>query len=221
MLIAGIIGHEGKSKTAILINSFFASTGKRVSIIDAKSLVDLGNYRVKSYISELDKNNIDILILKIELKDIEKEIFNNIHFDIMIYIDKADDLKEIEDEYYKDLVRKNFSLLDDKGIAIVNIDDNSLLQMLHGLKNYIVTYGFNSKASITTSSIGDIVSKENFMCCLQRTISTKNGVLIEPQEYSIKIETTGMNSYNVLAAATFAIVNGVDLNSAYFNSQRY
>lgn len=220
MLIAGIIGHEGKSKTANLINSFFSSTGKRVSIIDTKSLVELGNYRIKSYISELGKNNVDILILKIDLMDIEKETFNNIHFDIMIYIDKADDLKETESEHYNNLMRKNFSLLDEKGIAIVNIDDDSLLQVLHGLKNNTVTYGFNSKASITTSSIGDIVSKENFMCCLQRTISTKSGLLVEPQEYSIKIETSGMNSYNVLAAATFAIVNGVDLNSLYYNPQR-
>jgi UDP-N-acetylmuramate-alanine ligase len=221
MLIAGIIGHEGKSKTANLINSFFSSTGKRVSIIDAKSLRELGSKRVKSYISELDKNNVDALILKIEFNDIEKEIFNNIHFDIMIYIDKADDLKETESEYYNNLMRKNLSLLDEKGIAIVNIDDKSLLEGLHGLKNYIITYGFNSKASITTSSVCDIVSKENFMCCLQRTISTKSGILIEPQEYSIKIETSGMNSYNVLAAATFAIVNDIDLNSLYFNSQRY
>lgn len=221
MLIAGIIGHEGKSGTAVLINSFFSSTEKRVSIIDAKSFLELGNQRFKNYISELDKNNIDILILKIEIKDFDKEIFSNIHFDIMIFIDKADDLDEMESEYYNNLMRKNFSLLDEKGIAIVNIDDNSLLKELQGLKNYIITYGFNSKASITTSSVGDIVLKENFMCCLQRTISTKSGLLIEPQEYSIKIENSGINSYNVLAAATFAIINDVDLNSIYLNSQRY
>src|SRR4051812_24904998 len=98
MLIAGIIGHEGKSKTANLINSFLSATGKRVSIIDSKCFTDLGDQRIKNYMSELDKNDVDILILKIETIDIEKKIFNKFHFDIMIYIDKADDLEEIETE---------------------------------------------------------------------------------------------------------------------------
>ena len=220
MLIAGIIGHEGKSKTANLINSILSLTGRRVSIIDSKSLTNLGNHRIKSYISELDKNNIDILILKMEITDAEKENFDYLHIDVMIYIDKADDLSEIDTKSYNDLIRKNFSLLDEKGIAIINIDDHELIQFLQGMKYSIVTYGFNSKASITTSSIGDIVYKDNFMCCLQRTISAKNGHLIEPQEYRIRMATAGLNTYNVLAAASFAIINGVDLNSLDCSSQK-
>lgn len=220
MLIAGIIGHEGKSKTANLINFFLSSTHKRVSIMDAKSLMELGYSRAKGYIHELEKNHIDILILKIQLQEVEKELLKHIQFDIMIYTDKADDLTEEDEMFIKDLMGRNLSLLDEKGIAIVNIDDDCLLQALQGLKNRIVTYGFSSKASITTSSIGDIVSQKNFMCCLQRTIATKNGNLVEPQEYSIKLPTNGVNSYNVLAAASFAIVNGVDLNTVCFNGPR-
>jgi UDP-N-acetylmuramate-alanine ligase len=114
-------------------------------------------------------------------------------------------------------MRKIFLLLDEKGTAIVNVDESELIQFLQGMKHYIVTFGFNSKASITTSSIGDFLFKDNFMCCLQRTISTRNGMLIEPQEYKIRLETGELNTYDVLAAATFAIVNGVDLNSVGFS----
>ena len=48
-----------------------------------------------------------------------------------------------------------------------------------GIKCPTVTYGFNSKASITTSSIGDTVSEDNVICYLQRTISANNGLMIE------------------------------------------
>ncbi len=131
----------------------------------------------------------------------------------MVFADKADDLKEIFNDNFSELMPKVFSLMDEKGIIIVNADDSEIIQFLHGLKYYTITYGFNSKASITTSSIGDDVYKENFMCCLQRTISVKDGLLIEPQEYRIKITSNDFDSYSVLAAATFAIVNGVDLNA--------
>jgi UDP-N-acetylmuramate-alanine ligase len=219
MLIAGIIGHKCKSKTASLINSILSPTGKKVSIIDLHYLIEQGYDRIKSYIKELNNNSVDILILKIELSDAEKEIFDYLHFDIIIYINKADDLDEKELTNKKALMRKVFSLLDQKGIVIVNVDDDDLIKLLedmkylNDMKNYIVTYGFNSKASVTTSSVGDMISKDNFMCCLQKTVSAKNGLLIEPQEYVMKVEPFEIDPYDMLAAATFAIINRIDLNS--------
>lgn len=205
MLIAGILGHEGKSKTAHLINSILSLTGKRVSIIDLKNFSDCDSRLLRDYITELEKNSVDTLILKMELADVEKNIFDNLRFDVMIYVDKGS---------------KIFPSLNENGIAIVNIDDHELIQFLQGMKYYTVTYGFNSKASITTSSTGDIVNKDNFMCCLQRSISARNGKIIEPQEYRINMETNGLNEYNLLAAATFAIINGVDLNALDYNTPK-
>ena len=65
---------------------------------------------------------------------------------------------------------KNIFIISEKGVAIVNSDDNDLSSFLSGIKHYIVTYGFNLKASITTSSVGDFMDKDDIMCCLQRTI---------------------------------------------------
>lgn len=212
MLIAGIIGREGKVQTANLINSILSARGKKVSVIDSANLAGLDDTRVKNYLRELEKNNVDILVLKVNITDIKKEIYDILHFDIMIYTDKADDLIEEEEAGYKELMRRTFSLLDEKGLIIVNVDDRNIGQVLEGLKHHIVTYGFNSKASITTSSVGDTVSEGGLMCCLQRTISAKNGLLVEPQEYKVNVESSEFDTHNVLAAATFAIVNGVDLN---------
>lgn len=212
MLIAGIISQSNKESTANLINSIFSASKKRFSIVDSKSLSNLDSKRFKAYLSELLKNNTDILILKVNISDLDKEIFDYLKFDIIIFTDKADDFKESISDAYKESMRKAFSLLDEKGIAIVNADDNELTNFLNGIKHYIITYGFNLKASLTTSSVGDLVAKNNIMCCLQRTVFARNGSIIEPQEFIIKTQTEMYDTYNVLAAATFALVNGVDLN---------
>lgn len=213
MLIAGIIGQSNKESTANLINSILSASKKRFSIVDSKTLINLDVKRFKAYLSELLKNNTDILILKVNIFDIDKEIFNYLKFDIIIFTDKADDFSEAVSIDYKEAMRKAFSLLDDKGIAIVNADDAELTNFLNGIKHYIITYGFNLKASITTSSIGDLVDKSDIMCCLQRTVFTRNGNIIEPQEFIVKTQSDAYDPYNVLAAATFALVNGVDLNT--------
>lgn len=213
VLIAGIIGQSNKESTANLINSIFSASKKRFSIVDSKTLINLDVKRFKAYLSELLKNNTDILILKINIFDIDKEIFNYIKFDIIIFTDKADDFSTNISDVYKEAMRKAFSLLDDKGVAIVNADDTELTNFLNGIKHYIITYGFNLKASITTSSVGDMVDKTDIMCCLQRTVFARNGNVIEPQEFIIKTKSEIYDPYNVLAAATFALVNGVDLNS--------
>lgn len=212
MLIAGIISQSDKESTANLINSIFSASKKRFSIVDSKSLTNLDSKRFKAYLNELLKNDTDILILKVNIYDLDKEIFDYLKFDIIIFNDKADDFKESSSDNYKEFMRKAFSLLDEKGIAIVNADDNELTNFLNGIKHYIITYGFNLKASITTSSVGDLVAKNNIMCCLQRTVFARNGSIIEPQEFIIKTKTDMYDTYNVLAAATFALVNGVDLN---------
>jgi len=212
LLIAGIIGQNNKDKISRLIHRIFSNSNKRISIVDSKNLSNFDAKRIKDYFNELEKNNVDIAILKIDFKDLLKEIFYNIKFDVIIFTDKADEIDEDKIETYRKIMKKTFSLLNENGVAIVNSDDNDLSSFLSGIKHYIVTYGFNLKASITTSSVGDFMDKNDIMCCLQRTIHTKNGKILEPQEFKIKADLNGMDLYNVLAAATFALINGVDVN---------
>ncbi len=213
MLIAGIIGSEGKLQTAGLINSIVASKGKKVSVIDSASLLGLEGNRIKAYVSELKKNNVDLLLLKTGISDVDKFLSDEVQFDIVIYTDKAEDIAESDRREYSEKMGRLFSHMAVKGVAIVNVDDSDLISLLKGMKHKFVTYGFNTKASITTSSIGDTVFKDGFICCLQRSISTRNGKVIEPQEYKLNLESNEFDSHNVLAAASFAIINGIDLNN--------
>ncbi|HHW48396.1 MAG TPA: glutamate ligase [Clostridiaceae bacterium] len=212
MVIAGIVGHDGKVQTANLISSILSSKGKKVSVIDSKSISEMDFRTVRDYVYELDKNNVDILVLKINIDDVNNMIIDCLHFDFIIYTGKPDSLNERDSKNFSLLMKKIFSLLNEKGIAIINIDENDSKQFLEDLKFYTVTYGFNSKASITTSSVGDYMLGDSFICCLQNSIPARDGNLIAPHEYRINIETSGLDTHNVLAAVSFAIVNGVDLD---------
>ncbi|MCX7748105.1 MAG: Mur ligase family protein [Clostridia bacterium] len=212
MLVAGILGFDTEIKTADLIYNFFSSSGKKVGLINSGSLRRMNQYKIKKYIEEIEEGGTDVLIVVINILEIDKEIFDYFNFDVIIYSDKADDLDELKRDKHLEVIRKVFSMLDEKGIAIVNLDESSIIKFLDGMKHYVVTYGFNPKASITLSSIGDPVHKDIFMCCQQRTISTRSGKLIEPQEYRIHLQSDEIDAYNILAAATFAIVYGLDLN---------
>ncbi len=213
MLIAGIAGSEGNLQTANLINNILSSTGKKISVIDSKNLLGTNINRIKAYVSELEKNNTDILLLKINIDDVEKFLLNDIHFDIMIYPGNLQDSPNEGNTAAGEGMERVFLLLADKGIAIVNVDDTALIKMLKGMKHNVITYGFNNKASVTTSSVGDVFLKDSFICCLQKTISARNGALMEPQEYKLKLDSQEIDTHDVLAAASFAIVNGVDLNN--------
>jgi len=213
MLIASIIGSESTTHIAGLINRLLSSNGKKVSVIDSSSLAGLDLKRIKAYTGELEKNNVDILLLKTRIYDAEKLFSGELKPDVVIYTEKEDkdclSGKKEGSEKLKNII----SLMGEKGIAIVNIDESGIDEALQGPGNNFVTYGFNARASVTTSSIGDTLFKDSFICCLQRPIPTHNGDIIEPQEYKLKLESGEIDSHDVLAAASFAIINGVDINN--------
>lgn len=103
----------------------------------------------------------------------EKSIENikNIKFETIIL---ARQFKNVE------VLRK---ILKNATYVIVNSDIESNLQLLENIKATVITYGFNSKATITTSSVGE----EEMMLCIQRTLQDKMGKNIEPQEIKIPI----------------------------------
>lgn len=214
MLIAGILGSESKLQTASIISSMLTLKGDKVSIIDPAGMPGIDGKRIRAYISELEKNNIDILILKLNIADAYSYLPDDIRFDILIYTDKSSNSTSDDKTEYSVILGKVFSMLAEKGVAIVNVDDSELIQLLKGKKHRFITYGFNTKASVTTSSVGDAVFKDGFICCLQRSVSTRTGRVIEPQEYKIGLYTgeSEFDSHNLLAAASFAIINDIDLN---------
>ena len=80
---------------------------------------------------------------------------------------------------------------------VLNVDDGFHINFTGGSKKNLITYGFNSKASITISS----VTEDEALICVQRNISNKNGT-IEIQE--VKFENS--NNYNIYDLIIFFIL---------------
>ncbi|KNY28141.1 Mur ligase family protein [Pseudobacteroides cellulosolvens] len=215
MIIAGIIESGNDCTTLNLISKIFNDSDKKISIITSGSLTGLDYRKVPEYTKELKKNGVDILMIGVKLDDLMHDVFLGFNFDVIIFLNQADEI--VEDDTgnvnKKELIEKLFLLTDDKGTVILNADDYERISLLQGKRYSVLTYGFNSKASVTASSIGEGIYRENFICCLQRTLLTKYGSIIEPQEFEIKVSSGSINPYYVMAAAAFAIYSGAILTS--------
>ena len=92
-------------------------------------------------------------------------------------------------------------LLENSTYLIINSDIVENLNLLENIKATVITYGFNSKATITASSVGE----EEIMLCLQRTIKDKNGKDIEAQEINVPINE---NTNCTMAVAALLLIYG-------------
>ena len=69
-----------------------------------------------------------------------------------------------------------------------------------GKKTLVITYGLNPLATVTASSVHTDGEKTSFLCCLQRSIVTLKGKVIEPQEFPV---TLTKNSQDLSAMMGF------------------
>ena len=111
-------------------------------------------------------------VIFIKEKSIEK--IKNIKFETIIIARKFKKVEELK------------KLLEKATYVIVNSDIENNLNLLENIKATIVTYGFNTKATITASS----VEEEEMLLCIQRTFQNKEGKPIEPQEIKVAMDET-------------------------------
>ena len=129
---------------------------------------------VQSIKKDIKEKEIEI----IEIKENNIENLKNIKFEEIIFLDDIN-LKENEYTFMKELIQNSKHLIINTDISI------SILRKI-GIEKpiKIITFGFNSKATITISSI-----KENkVMIFIQRDIMIAKQKRIETQEKEIKLE---------------------------------
>lgn len=139
---------------------------------------------------EIKNNSIEI----IEITKESIQNLKNIKFEEIIFIEDIN-LEETEYKFMSEIISKSKYL-------IINVDTG-----MKKLKNIeikepikLITFGFNSKATITISSV-----KENkIIICLQRNIETPSKKIMEPKEQEIEISNLrNKKIYNILV--TFII----------------
>ena len=85
--------------------------------------------------------------------------------------------------------------------VLLNVDIEMNEGVINNLDLMIITYGFNSKATFTVSS----VAENTAIICLQRMIFDKNEKIIEPQEFQVRTEAN-VEKYAIIATKIIEIL---------------
>ena len=86
--------------------------------------------------------------------------------------------------------------------VIVNADYDENLEAIKNLKLNVITYGMNSMATLTLSS----VSEDGTLLTLQRAVKNSRKELVEPQEIKITGNNLSKNLYLEMILAIFLII---------------
>lgn len=92
-------------------------------------------------------------------------------------------------------------ILSNAKYVILNSDIEMDVELFTNLSLTVLTYGFNSKATFTVSS----VTENTIIICLQRIILNKKGGMIEPQEYQME-NSKNTEKYAIIAASIVSII---------------
>ena len=149
-------------------------------VTDSKSENDIEQLLMKN--NALKENNV------IFIKEKNIDNIKNVHFDTVVINKEFEKMDEL-----------NKLLVNAKNI-IINIDTNIDNKDLNIVNSNLITYGFNSKSSITISSVTD----DDVLIYLQRNIYNNYGE-IEVQE--IKIENNPNYSiYDLIIVLTMFLM---------------
>lgn len=126
--------------------------------------------------SEIKQKNIEI----IEITKDSIENIRNVKFSEIIFVQNID-LKEQQYKYINQIISNTKYLIINEDIEI---DILKKIEVKEKVK--IITFGFNSKATITISS----VKEEKVIVCIQRNIEVANGEILENQEKQIILKNS-------------------------------
>lgn len=154
----------------------------------------------ENYIRKIQNNN-DVFskyhIIFIKEKSIDN--IKNIKFETIIIN------REFNDEYSLN------KLIAKSKYIIVNEDIDMAISLLNDVSSNIITYGFNSKSTITMSSITD----DSIQICVQRNILSKQNE-IEQQEISLNKEAESEVYDIMLLVSMLLIYNKNDIKQVKF-----
>ncbi|HOQ17305.1 MAG TPA: Mur ligase family protein [Defluviitaleaceae bacterium] len=209
MIKVGVVENQDETTTIDILAQLCKSSGKKVSILKEYNDVYRKNYSFLSYINELIKNNMDMVIIHLSQEGLKNKWFKDINFDIIIYSVSSTE-KENADFPLDD--NKFFLTLSQDAVGIINADDKELMHFFKRKINRLVTYGFNPAACITASSIQEEEINNRIQCCVKKKLKTFSGRVLEPQEFSIRLPLNENHElYSALAAITAAMLNDIKI----------
>ena len=186
----------------VLFIGLIEEDGRRAIMDVTKEILLMSGYKIQyesinGDVTGFCNGNSILIIFDFILKDLENLNLSKLYFDIIVH----PFVKE-NDIYSIDILRTS-------KICILNSDNGRFSAVFSKLeKTIVVTYGFNSKATVTISSFNlDEFLEANL--CLQRSVVPLTGDRIEPFEYYLQLSKGNEDStYPILAATTLALLIG-------------
>ena len=220
MRYIGVIGTSGTKITAKLIYHMLKKEKYKVGFISREEVIidhevtDLPcDDKIFEYLNQMVIREIEIVILEIDGEFLREESVRDLAFDTIVHTNTKIENKHLNGKNDLIFQRKILCKLTLDGTLIINVDDESSVKLIKGIENrLIVSYGLSKKATITASSI-DTSEYVEFYGCIQRGISTKNGMEVEPIEFPVSVNIAQeQNVYTVLGAISTVILYGINPN---------
>lgn len=137
--------------------------------------------------------NRNVIILKEE----NIENFKNVSFETIIIFSNHKSVLN-KKEILKTMIKKAKYL-------VMNTDEEINLDLMDQLSLKVITYGFNTKSTVTASS----VNEDSILICIQRTIEGEESEKIEPQEILVDNNSSNNNTNIIIGLATILVIYGV------------
>lgn len=219
--LIGITGTNGKTTVTHLIQRIFEENNQKCALIGTLGykLSSNGEYRDAKHTTpqapELqatlrmikDVEKIDNVVMEVSSHALEQNRVGGCRFDGAVFTNLTQDHLDyhITMENYFNAKAILFKNLKEGCFAVINIDDEYGERFLNtvpeGVKKY--TYGVKNKADVMAKDIEFSLNGAEFI------------VVAQGEEYKVSLHMNGMFSvYNVLAAITTAIAQGIDIKIA-------
>ncbi len=206
MHIAGIVENGHTQKVIDAIKYFLHAENKKISVTEyAQRFTNRETWR--DYLSALMQIEIEVLVIRIKIHSLE-EALEALPFETLI----VNEYTQWEMIYprIRDKVKKSI----DNMVVILNSDVIKSAVFSDEKRYRTLCYGFNSDSSVTTSSTGEPSISGQFLCCVREKLISANGRPVEPQEFVLNLQNMTGDPYSILAAASFAVLQDIDLNKS-------
>ena len=215
--VIGITGTNGKTTTSLLIESIFKEARipcgvigtigyKTGSCVLPAARTTPGPLEINALLGKMIKNTLRAAVMEVSSHALNQKRIDGICFDAAIFTN----LTHEHLDYHGTLKRyfaskmKIFENLKKDGIAIVNADEKFAASCTESIKNHmVIRYGFGEDADVSAKVLEAGPTGSSFILKMQ-----KQGTI------PIRTPLLGMhNISNILAAASAAVSQGVDINA--------
>jgi len=181
-----------------IIGDFLKTAGIISNILEKNSFsVKIINY---SHFFSVSQSDTDFLLIGICSPYTSTNYINKLKLNILVINESF----EITNLTVPPLI------MSEPNIILLNSDKTDKIEVKNDTPSYIITFGFNPKATITISSLA-IRTHNTMQICIQRNLPTLTNSEILEQDFSINICDNNIEA--ILAAISVVIISGVSLES--------